>query len=201
MSLYYEAMSGLAANPCLFSTIRAGRVELGTGELIEPLYDKAGQYCERIAHSLETFHTKEYPVNDLMCYLHWPDNPEMEAAIRNKIRSAHVAVEASGDILYAKLELDMASDLTVAEFEAFTEQVESQYRDGWGAQFELIDIPTENGAVYLRLWHDEISFFTGAVKTHYMQQGVSEQTIAKHYVPEKSSTIKKGFKQRKQAER
>ena len=40
-----------------------------------------------------------------MRYLHWPDDPKMETAIRDKVRSAHITVEASGTTLYAKLEL------------------------------------------------------------------------------------------------
>lgn len=93
-----------------------------------------------------------------MRYLHWLDDPKMETAIRDKVHSAHITVEASGATLYAKLELDMTADLTIAEFEAFTKQVKCQYQDGWGAEFELITIPTSDEPVYLRLWHDEITF-------------------------------------------
>ena len=99
----------------------------------------------------------------------------MEAEIRRKIRSAHVTVEASGDLLYARLDLDMTEDLTVSELEAFTEQVELQYRDSWGAEVEIMNIPTAGGAVYLRLWHDGIAFFTGAAKEDFERQG---QTVA-----------------------
>ena len=56
----------------------------------------------------------------------------MEAEIRRKVRAAHVTVEASGELLYARLDLDMTEDLTVSELEAFAEQIESQYRDEIG---------------------------------------------------------------------
>lgn len=88
---------------------------------------------------------------DLMWRLQWPDDPNTETAIRDKVRSVHITVEASGATLYAKLELDMTADLTIAEFEAFTRQAECQYQDGWGAEFELITIPTSDEPVYFRL--------------------------------------------------
>ena len=177
VELHYEATAGLLTDPCLYSTIRAGRVDPETGETVEALYDDAGQYCESIAQRLDAFHTDEYPANDMMRYLHWPDDPQMEAAIRDKVRSAHVTVEANGATLYAKLELEMTADLTISEFEAFTKQVECQYRDGWGAEFELITIPTSDAPIYLRLWHDDIAFFTGAVKGRFLEQRRQERAV------------------------
>ena len=175
MELYYESMAGLLSDPCLYSTIRVCRVDPETDETVEALYDEAAQYREVIARRLDTFHTDEYPANDLTRYLHWPDDPRMEAAIRSKVRSAHVTVEASGTTLYAKLELDMTEDLTVKELKAFTEQVERQYQDGWGAGFELVTIPTSDEPVYLRLWHDDIAFFTGAAKPRFLEERRQER--------------------------
>ena len=83
-----------------------------------------------------------------------------------------------------RLDLEMTEDLTVSELEAFTEQIESQYRDGWGAEVEIMNIPTADGAVYLRLWHDGVAFFTGAAKEDFERQG---QTIAP---PSRASTMK-----------
>lgn len=170
MKLYYKALSGLIDDPHLYSTIRAGQVDPKSGETVEALYDNAAQYCGDISQWLKAFQTEDYPTGDLMQYLHWPDDPQVEAEIRRKIRSAHVTVEASGDLLYARLDLDMTEDLTVSELEAFTEQVESQYRDGWGAEVEIMNIPTADGAVYLRLWHDGAAFFTGAAKDDFERQ-------------------------------
>lgn len=167
MELYCEALSGLLGNPHLYSTIRAGQVDPETGETVEALYDEAAQYCGDIAQWLKSYQTEDCPAGDLMRCLHWPDDPNMEAEIRRKVRSAHVTAEASGSLLYARLDLDMTADLTVPELEAFTEQVESQYRDGWGAELETVNIPTADGAVYLRLWHEDIAFFTGAAKEDF----------------------------------
>lgn len=64
----------------------------------------------------------------------------------------------------------MTADLTRDELEAFTAQIESQYRDGWGAELELLTIPVGKEAVCLRLWHDEISFFSGAEAGRFEQQ-------------------------------
>ena len=54
----------------------------------------------------------------------------------------------------------MTADLTVPELEAFTEQV-----------LETVDIPTADGAVYLRVWHEDIAFFTGTAKEDFERQG------------------------------
>ena len=161
MASYDEKLSGLIDKPCLYSTICATRVDAETGEAIEPLYDEAGTYCEVIARQMEAFRTKEYPTDDLMRYFCLPNSPQTETSIKSKIRSAHVTVEAVGKNLYGKLKLDMTADLTSRELEAFTRQIEVQYRDGWGAEFELLDICAGKDCVCLRLWHDEISFFTG----------------------------------------
>ena len=170
MELYYEALSGLLGNPHLYSTIHAGQVDPKTGEAAEALYGEAAQYYGAIVQGLNAFQTKDYPTGNLMRYLRWPDDPQTEAAIRRKVRSAHVTVETSGDLLYARLDLDMTADLTVPELEAFVEQIASQYRDGWGAELEMKDIPTPDGAVYLRLWHEGVTFFTGAAKEDFERQ-------------------------------
>lgn len=170
MELHCEALSGLLGNPHLYSTIRAGEVDPETGETEEALYDEAAQYCGDIAQGLRAFRTEDYPTGGIMRYFHLPDDRRMEAEIRRKVRATHVTVEASGDLLYARLDLDMTEDLTVSELEAFAEQIESQYRDGWGAELETVNIPTADGAVYLRLWHEDIAFFTGAAKERFERQ-------------------------------
>lgn len=170
MDVYYEPMSGLIDNPSLYSTIRAGIIDQGTDETKEPLYDSAAKYCTEIAQALASFYTADYPTNDLMQYFSIPEDLAMEAAIKAKIRSAHVTVEAAGELLYARLDLDMAADLTVTELEAFAEQIEAQYQEGWGGKLELFNIPTQSNLLCLRLWHDELIFFTGAVKENFIPQ-------------------------------
>lgn len=163
-------LSGLMANPHLYSTLRSGLVDPKTGAVIETLYDDAGQYQEVISRSMASFHTPEHPSNDLMQYFKLPDDPQMEQSIKSKVHSAVVTVEASGAKLYTRLDLSMTADLTRDELEAFTTQIESQYRDGWGAELELLTIPVGKEAVCLRLWHDEISFFSGAEAGRFEQQ-------------------------------
>lgn len=100
----------------------------------------------------------------------------MERSIRQKIQSACVTVEASGPILYARLDLSMTADLTGDELDAFTAQMESQYRDGWGAEFELQTIQTEKGGICLRLWSDDIEFFTAAERGGFEQRAQQGRT-------------------------
>lgn len=165
-----EAWSGLITNPHLYSTVHASLIDMETDEPIEALYDYAGQYQEVISQSMDVFQTQDYPSNDLMQYFHLPDDPMMEWAIRQKIQSAHITVESSGPRLYARLDLRMAADLTRNELYAFTNQIESQYRDGWGAEFELQVIPIKGEGIVLRLWNDDISFFTAAEKSSFEQR-------------------------------
>ena len=180
------ALSGLIADPHLYSTVRVTLLDRVDGEAIEPLYDRAGQYQEAISKSMETFHTKDYPSNDLMRHFKLPDNPQMERSIKNKVQSACVTVEASGATLYARLDLSMSADLTHDELDAFTEQIESQYRDGWGAAFEVLTIPAGEEAVCLRLWNDDdLTFFSAAEKDHYFQRDQPE-----HDTPTRKPSIK-----------
>lgn len=115
MELYCEALSGLLGIPHLYSTIRAGEVDPETGETEEALYDEAAQYCGDIAQGLRAFRTEDYPAGGIMRYFHLPDDPQMEAEIRRKVRAAHVTVEASGDLLYARLDLDMTHLCTLVD--------------------------------------------------------------------------------------
>lgn len=154
-------LSGLMDSPHLYSTLRAGLVDPETGEAIEALYDDAGQYQDAISRFMADFHSQEHPSNNLMQYFKLPDDPQMERSIKGKVHSAVATVEASGTKLYTRLDLSMTADLTDDELKAFTAQIKSQYRDGLGAELELLTIPAGKEAVYLRLWHDEISFFRG----------------------------------------
>ena len=168
-------LSGLIADPHLYSTVHAALVDNMEGEVIEALYDNAGQYQEAISRSMATFHAEGYLGNDLMRYFKLPDDPKMEQSIKSKVESACVTVEASGAILYARLDLSMSADLTHDELDAFTDQIESQYRDGWGAEFELLTIPAGKEAVCLRLGHDDVTFFTAAEKNRFFQHNQTEQ--------------------------
>ena len=111
-----------------------------------------------------------------MRYFALPDDPGMEAAVKGKVRSACVGVTAVGDILYASLKLDLAAGLTPDEMDAFTEQIGSQYRDGWGAQFEILDIPSGEEGVAVRFWQDSIEFCTELASTRSQRQPVIEVT-------------------------
>lgn len=180
MNPAHESLSGLIDHPCLYSTIFAGQVDPSTGEVVDALYDEAAHYCEAISQGIKAFHTKEYPTNDLMRYFCLPDAPELETAIKRKIRSAVLSVETAGKTLYAKLKLDMEEDLTNGELEAFAAQIESQYKDGWGAEFELINIPAGQDAVCLRLWHSSFSFFSSEERALLQSQRQRTSKGKKH---------------------
>lgn len=169
-----QELSAQITGPCLFATAAVTQVDLETKELVDNLYDEAGQYCEAISQGIKAFHTAEYPSNDLMRYFKLPDDPETEAAVKEKVRSACVDVAAVGKILYTKVELDLAADLTSWEMYAFVEQMESQFRDGWGAEFELVDIPAGEDCVCLRLSHNGLAFCKDMAMTKFQQPIITE---------------------------
>lgn len=160
MGINYEKMAGLLGNPHLYSTVHVCLIDAESDEVEEALYDEAAQYREDIARSMESFRTDEYPENNLMTYFKIPDDPELEAQIRKKVKTARPTVKSSGTTLYASLELELTDDLTEDEFLAFVEQIRSQYRDGWGAEFELQTIESGTDRVCLCLYHSDMEFYT-----------------------------------------
>ncbi len=156
--------------PCLFSTIAVCQIDPETRGLMENLYDEASQYREAISRSIKTFHTAEYPSNDLMRYFKLPDDPQRETAIKRKVRSAEVDVTAVGEKLYAKLELELTMDLTGDEMDTFTGQIENQYKSGWGEAFEQVDAASGGDCIFLRLWHDDIAFCTDMASMAFQER-------------------------------
>lgn len=157
-----ENMAGLLDNPRLFSTVRVGLLDLDSDEVTESIYDDAAQYLPEIVSTMAAFQTEQYPTNDLMHYFSLPDDPAMEAAIKAKVRSARPTTYAVNERLFAVLDLTMTADLTAKEYEAFKDQTVVHYADGWGGELEMSNIPTKSGGICLRLWHDEIEFYTAS---------------------------------------
>ena len=154
-------MSGLIDNPRLYSTIRVCLKDRNSDGIPDALYDKAAEYATAINEAITSFGTDKYWGNDLFNHFSLPGDYQTEKAIRGKILGASLSVHPVGDALFAALDLKMTQDLTAAELEKFTGQIETQFRDGWGAEFELKDIPVDSeNAVFLRLHHDELEFYT-----------------------------------------
>lgn len=108
------------------------------------------------------FTTERYPYTDLMKYFELPQDKQMEKSIKHKIQSARPTVFSVRKTLYAALNLELSCDLTTEEYEAFIEWLQVQYRDGWGAALEMKDIQTTGtDAVCIRLYHEEMVFYTG----------------------------------------
>ena len=152
-------LTGLSENPRIYSTVHVGLVDRESGEVVEALYDHAAQYQESLALALAQFSTVEYPDGNLMQYFSLPDNRPLETAIKGKIQEARLTTHAVGKTLYAALDLTMSADLTDEELDAFQEQIESQYRDGWGAEFELANFCAGADFVCMRLYHDDLHFY------------------------------------------
>lgn len=170
MGIHFQKMAGLLGNPHLYSTVLVCLIDAESDEVEEALYDEAAQYREDIARSMESFQTDEYPQNNLMTYFELPDEPEIEARIRQKVKTARPTVQSSGTILYASLDLELSDDLTEDELLAFVEQIRSQYRDGWGAEFELQTIESGTDRVCLCLYHSDMEFYTASAFEALEQQ-------------------------------
>lgn len=179
MYVYYNEynMSGIINAPRLYSTVRVSLMEKDSDEVAEALYDKAAQYCDDVASAIVQFQNEEYQTNDLMQYFELPDYKQMEEMIKQKVKTAFLTTQSRRDTLFAVLELDLTEDLTVEELEVFAKQIEHQYMNGWGGDFEVQNILTSTSDVIaLRLWHDELVFYTGEVfENKYGPQDQAEQ--------------------------
>ena len=121
MKIYYTPKAGLFIDPRLYSTVRVSLVDIDTKEVLESLYDEAGEYEKCIASKMAEFQTDLYPTNNLMDYFKLPDNAAAENRIMQKIRSACPTVCAVGKTLYAVLELELTGDLTDEELHIFAD--------------------------------------------------------------------------------
>ena len=177
MMIHCIPMSGLIENPKLYSSVQVSLIDEASGFVQEALYDEAACYAQDIAQAMEDLRTEKYPTNDLMRYFVLPDK-RMEAAIKEKVLSAHPTVQTKGPILYAVLELDMVKDLTVDEFRSFTNQIAHQYEDGWGEQLEFHDIKAKNSDVIcIRLYYDGVKFFTGNAFEQHIKRAKIRQSL------------------------
>lgn len=132
--------------------------EAGTSDTPDCIYDKAARYEQDVCRALQEF--QSLPGNDFMSRLSMPEDPEMEAAIRGKIQDAQIRAYAIGESLYASLELGLSASLTEEELDALTDQLEEQYQNGLGAEFELLCILTAEGEdLAVRLGNSELYLF------------------------------------------
>ena len=177
MKIHCIPMSGLIENPKLYSTVEVCLIDEASGLVEEALYSEAACYAQDIAQTMKDLRTEKYPTNDLMQYFILPDK-RLEATIKEKVLSAHPTVQTKGPILYAVLELDMVKDLTVDEFQAFTNQIAHQYEDGWGELLEFHDIKTQNSDVIcIRLYYDGVKFFTGNAFEQHIKRAKIRQSF------------------------
>ncbi len=173
-----EEDSGLIQCPLISSTVFAVLLDPATNEVLEPLYDEAGEYAADIQTFMAGFTPEKYPSNNLMTYFSLPGLSAVEASIRKKVQSAVPSVYADGERLYAVLKLEMTADLTNGELELFEAQIENQYADGWGGALEKAAIVTACGDVIaFCLWHSDIEFYEAKM---FQSTGRSKNGEAKH---------------------
>ena len=142
-----------------YSPIWVSVIDQETGQIPECLYDNATQYEDDISRALHEFFSR--PGYDIMTNFTLPGAPETEAALRTKIHTARLSSKAVGASLYAELTLELTGDLTGDELDCLLTQIEEQYRNGFGEDLELLDIPTAQGdVVAVRSGHDGLCFYS-----------------------------------------
>ena len=123
----------------------------------ECLYDNSAPIAQNIYEALQKFHSEPSVGIDLMKYFSWPSDREVDYRVRLKIQSARLNVCAVGKTAYAVVDLETSAELTDKEWDAFTCQLEYQYQQGWGAEFEVTDIPIGNNQMILaRLCQEDL---------------------------------------------
>ena len=154
-----ERLSHPQAYPRIFSPIWVSIGEMEEYWSPECLYDRSAPFEQHIRSALQKFHSEPSDSIDLMKYFSWPSDRETNYAVRLKIRAARLSVCAVGETAYAVVDLETTAELTEEEWDVFTRQLEYQYQDGWGAEFEATDIPIgQNKMILARLCREGLIY-------------------------------------------
>ena len=150
-------MSGLIDAPHTYSTISV-TLYSRDGDM-ECLYDQAAQYADIINRHISGSASEENHHNNLMHRFHGEHMDNYDVHLARKVVSAIPSVVAVGDTLYGCLRLELNRDLTENELDIFISRIEHQYKDGWGGEFELQDIPVdENQYIAVRFGTGDMYF-------------------------------------------
>ena len=93
---------------------------------------------------------KEYTANDendMAAYYNEDDG------VKEKLTSAVWSVELHGGRLFGRIDCSLKEPLTAEETESLREWITGQCSDGLGEGFEQQPIDTEDGKLYVSLWH------------------------------------------------
>lgn len=150
--------------PKLLSPIWISVREVGDDGSPDCLYDQSAPYEQDVRRILHNLHSAEFSSTDLMTYFTLPDNREMEAVIRSKIRTAPLRLQAIGSTLYAIVEPELSAMLTEDELQTLVGQLEYQFQNGWGAEFEITSTVTSQGdrEMVARPCPESINIYTAA---------------------------------------
>ena len=148
--------------PKLISSIWVSVREAGDNGSPDCLYDQSAPYEQDIRRILNGLPSEKFPSTDLMTYFSLPDHPEMEALIRSRVRAAPLRIQSIGNTLCAVVEPELSAPLEEEALTAFAGQLEYQFQEGWGAEFEVASTITAQGdeEVCARLCREGIRVFT-----------------------------------------
>ena len=116
---------------------------------LRQFHSLSAPFVQDIRSALQKFHAEPSGSIDLMQYFSYPGDRAVEYGVRRKVRSARLSVCAVGGTAYAVVDLETFAELTDKEWDALTCQLEYQYQQGSGAEFEVTDIPIGNDQMIL----------------------------------------------------
>ncbi len=126
------------------------------GKLVDGLSEEeevSNRYLKMFRRDINELLDKEQGVDDMKQYFGEDDNT------RNKIASVRYGVEEIKGILYGKVDFRLHEAFTEEEKEMIRDEVEGQNSDGFGECLEDCPIETEDGDLFISLWHSGDSYF------------------------------------------
>lgn len=120
-------------------------------EIIDNRY--ALQYFDDIKDAIDLYNNRTLNEKGLMEY--FDDNPNISA----KVKSAFSSVEIIDGIMFGVTITEQTEPLTQTEQEQFLSYISGQNSDGFGEGFEQKPIKTDDGDIYVSLWHSGDDYY------------------------------------------
>lgn len=122
-----------------------GNIDEGDGDMFTVGDSYLADSADEIADALNRYTANDE--NDMAAYYNEDDG------VKEKLTSAVWSVELHGGRLFGRIDCNLKEPLTAKETENLREWITGQCSDGLGEGFEQQPIDTEDGKLYVSLWH------------------------------------------------
>lgn len=122
-----------------------GNIDEGDGDMFTVGDSYLADSVDEIADALNRYTANDE--NDMAAYYNEDDG------VKEKLTSAVWSVELHGGRLFGRIDCNLKEPLTAKETENLREWITGQCSDGLGEGFEQQPIDTEDGKLYVSLWH------------------------------------------------